>query len=209
MNTTVEQRHRVFMFARILYWLLLTANTKEQTLSQLGLSCFVNNLGYNSSTMQPNALLTDKAVSGATMYSTQPILVWDGGTPYFYTLQELREGAIDPSKGIVSSKRTMLPNSAKYLKQITMWCYSAETLGITPNVSSHGFNVAVPGDGEDSGTQLSEAENLKALMYGSTGYCQLFWTSDKWVGSTLGIACVIFAILTSYAVFKNVQLNKK
>ena len=211
-NNTGSMRNRMYMFVRILYWLILSTDTNEQTLSQLGLSCFVNNLGYDKAGMQPTVKMTDSAISGAAMYAVQPLLVYDADkNPMFFTLQELKEGIIDVSAGLTSSKRSPVPNADQYLKQLTMWCYSPSDLGVNNNVSSEGFNVTVAADsgGKDSGQQLSTADNLRGLMYGSTGFCQLWYTSDAFIGSTLGVACIIFAILASYAIYKNVELNRK
>lgn len=211
MNTTSDQLKRLYMFLRVLYWLILTSGSSEQDLSQLGLSTFVNNLGYSDSNMLPNVYLSDSGISDADMYATQPLLVWDTSgsspVPAFYTLQELKEGIIDVSAGILSSKRTAVAGAEDYLKQVTMWCYSPTTLGVSGNVASSGFNVTIASS-SDSGTQLIEASNLRGLMYGSMGYCDLWLTSDAFVGATLGVACLIFAILVAYAVIKNVQHNK-
>lgn len=213
MNQNSDQLQRLSMFIRILYWLILTTGVGEQELSQLGLSTFVNNLGYDSSKMTPNVFMTSDGISDADMYATQPLLVWDTTgakpVPKFFTLQELKEGIVDVSAGVLSSQRTAVVGADDYLKQLTMWCYSPSVLGVSGNIASAGFNIATA-ERTSSDVQLTEAGNLRGLMYGSLGYCEGIWfVSNAFVGATLGIACLLFAILVVYAVVKNVQHNKK
>ena len=211
MNTTTQGRDRLFMFMRVLYWLILSVDVTQQTLSELGLGTFVNNLGYNSTSMKPSVYVSDARISQAAMYGTQPLLVWDrtGVTPVplFFTLQELKEGmvncgSVDSGFNPPSSARVPVPNAASYLQQLTMWCYDPTTLASSTDVSLSGFNVVIPAN-TNSGTELQQQGNMKGLMYGAYGYCNTWFTDDRFVGATLGIACALLAALVVYSVMIN------
>ncbi len=187
-NPGTGQQARLFMFLRILYWLLLSAGVANRTLSELGLSTFVNDAGYSASAWTPNAALDSDQVTAVSMYGAQPLLVKLNGTFAFYSLQEIREtlGAAD---------------RAACLAQVNMWCYDKDSLGVGTAVAANGFNVAVnSGSLGSASAQINQSVTQRGLMVGRYGYCNLWFTNDAFVGATLGIACGIFALLVAYGV---------
>jgi hypothetical protein len=201
-NPGVEQRRRLHMFLRIYWWLLLTVDVKNRTLSELGLSTFVNDAGFSDTA--PNVSMDSDGVTTLPMYSAQPLLVKkSNGTYAFYTLQELREGAALSS---AQQARVPVADAAACLAQVGMWCYDPSALGLLGvEVASNGFNVAITGSTADAAGQLVQSTAQRGLLVGRHGFCKLWFTSDAYVASTLGVACAVLVLLIVYGIAMNTR----
>ena len=207
-NLSDQQSTRLFMFLRVFYWLLLTTDTSNKTMTELGMSTFINDLGYTGTT--PNVSMTAAAdLQASAYYKTQPLLVTDDdGTPHFYTLQELLEGALPSDATTVSTQRTILDNQQLYLSQLNMWCFSPSSMGLGTDLSSSGFNVLLTTETSDTAGALAQATLFRGLHYGTFGYCSTWFTSDLFVGLTLGFGSVLLAGVVSlilYLIVKRIQ----
>jgi hypothetical protein len=207
-NVSDQQSTRLFMFLRVFYWLLLTTDTSTKTMTELGLSTFVNDLGYTGTT--PNVSMTAATdLQASAYYKTQPLLVTDDdGTPHFYTLQELLEGALPSDATTVSTERVILANQQLYLSQLNMWCFNPSSMGLSTDLSASGFNVLLTTETSNTAGALAQATLFRGLHYGAFGYCSTWFTSDLFVGLTLGFGSVLLAGVVSlivYLIIKRIQ----
>ena len=193
----------LYMFVRVYWWLLLTADVANRTLSELGLSTFVNEGGFDEATSTPNVPLDSPDIAQMAMYSAQPLLVRkSGGTYAFYSLQELEQG-VATSAALFS--RTVLTDQAACLAQVGTWCYDNSQLSVVTEVASPGFNVNLTGSTSSAASQISASTAQRGLLVGRHGYCRLWFTDDAYVGTTLGVACGIVVVLLVYAILMNAR----
>ena len=208
-NPLPEQQRRIYMFVRIFWWLLLTVDVADRTLSELGLSTFVNEEGYDESTNLANVPLDSDDIVDTLMYGSQPLFVKQGNSFAFFTLQELREGKVSAEAASSTSVRAPVDSSATCLAQVGMWCYNPSSMDITDTLTpSEGFNTNLNTAAADSAGQISTSEGQRGLLIGRHGYCRLWFTDDAFIASTLGLACAIFVLLVAYAVAVNVHATR-
>jgi hypothetical protein len=196
------------MFLRVYFWLYLTVDTATSTLTQLGLSTFLNEFGFSG--LVPNKSLEDCSTS--VYYKTQPLLVYDtSSNPHFYTLEELMIGVIDTSlittSNARSSERTVLSDQAYFLQQVSMWCFSPGSTGLDIDLSATGI-VAPLSTSASTADALALAATYYGLQYGRFGYCDTWFTGDVFVALSLGVggaALVSCVVLLIVAVVKTVK----
>ena len=216
-NTTTAQQTRLFMILRIYYWILLTTATDMQTLSQLGLSTFLNNAGYDEDKNLPYVpLSSDTATLAASLsfYSTQPLLVYEKDaagkytSPAFYTMQELKEGIYSQDgECSTSAAPAAVPNATTLLTQLSMWTYDSTKAGLQGNVARDGMTSSTVNTSSAS-LQVQEGQQLRGLMQGTFGYCNMWFTENAFVGGTIGAAAAMLAIAVVYVVLYNKFIKK-
>jgi F0F1-type ATP synthase membrane subunit a len=87
-----------------------------------------------------------------------------------------------------------------------MWCYDPSALGLLGvEVASNGFNVAITGSTADAAGQLVQSTAQRGLLVGRHGFCKLWFTSDAYVASTLGVACAVLVLLIVYGIAMNTR----
>jgi hypothetical protein len=191
----------LYMFVRVYWWLLLTADVANRTLSELGLSTFVNEGGFDEVASTPNVPLDSSGIGLMFMYGAQPLLVKKTSGAYaFYSLQELKEGVATSDAPAV---RTPLTDQAACLAQVGMWCYDSSQMSLLAEVASPGFNVAITGSDTSAASQIAASTAQRGLLVGRHGYCRLWFTDDAYVGTTLGIACGVVVLLVVYGIVMN------
>ena len=220
-NTADSQVKRLFMFLRIYYWILLTVDASSQGMSQLGLSTFLNDAGWDKKSNSPTVTLDSGLgeLRQTSFYSTQPLLVYEKNStdgkydsPAFYTMQELREGVYSQSNTsagyVTSATPTLLPDAQAYIAQLSMWSYNNGDNGLSGNVARDGMTMVAMAGPNDPAGQLSEGQKMQGLLQGTFGYCNLWFTGDAFVGGTLGTACGMLALAIIYCVVRK-RLTKK
>jgi hypothetical protein len=206
-NTTAAQQNRLFMFMRIYYWILLTSDASLAGMNQLGLSTFLNNAGYDEKTNKPFVPLdspTSVLAARLQFYATQPLLVYEKDSfgehtiAAFYTLQELKEGIYtQDTSHQTSAAPTPVPDAAALLSQLSMWTYNAENNGLNGNVARDGMTLATVNT-QDAQGQVNEGQSLRGLLQGTYGYCNMWYTTDQFVGGTFGTAAALVLLVVAY-----------
>jgi hypothetical protein len=219
MNRGARQQRRLFMFLRIYYWIILSHGTNSQTMTELGVSTFLNNGGWDTHTQKPVISITDahqqQDLAETAFYDTQPLLVYGkdtAKTPYFYTLQELKEGIYeaDPVTGKPKSKPTAIKDADYYMGQLSMWTYNEDTDGLSGEPARDGMSAANPSqDSSDPAAQIEEGQQLRGLLQGTYGYCELWFTNSQFIGGTLGSAAGMLALIVIYLVARHYMLKAR
>ena len=217
-NTTTAQQNRLFMILRIYYWILLTTSTDMQTLSQLGLSTFLNNAGYDEDKNVPYVPLssdTATLASSLSFYATQPLLVYEKDangnytSPAFYTMQELKEGIYSQNVDCsTSAAPAAVPDAAKLLSQLSMWTYDSTKAGLQGNVARDGMTSSTVNTSSAS-LQVQEGQQLRGLLQGTFGYCNMWFTENEFVGGTIGAAAAMLVLAVVYVVLYNKFIKVK
>lgn len=202
-NGSAAGLRTLYMFVRVYWWLLLTADVANRTLSELGLSTFVNEGGFDEATSTPNVPLNSSSIADMAMYGAQPLLVRkSSGTYAFYSLQELEQGV---ATSAAPSSRTVLTDQAACLAQVGTWCYDNSQLSVFTEVASPGFNVTLTGSTSSAASQIAASTAQRGLLVGRHGYCRLWFTDDAYVGTTLGVACGVVVLLLVYGIVMNAR----
>ena len=133
-----------------------------------------------------------------------PLLVYENDghgnytVPAFYTLQELKEGIYSQdTQHQTSSVPTPVPDAAALLSQLSMWTYNSENNGLNGNVARDGMTLATV-DASDGQGQVNESQNLRGLLQGTYGYCNMWYTTDAFVGDTFGTAVALLLLAVLY-----------
>lgn len=219
-NTTVDRRNRFFMVLRMYYWILLTIDTSQQGMSELGFSTFLNNAGYDEDKNVPFIPLNSSPATLSTrlaFYSTQPLLVYEKGAqsgeydqPAFYTMQELMEGVYsqDADTYATSASAAPIPDAANLISQLSMWTYDSNKSGLGGNVARDGMTTATV-DSASPSQQVEEGQRLRGLLQGTFGYCNMWYTTNSFVGGTLGTASAMVALAIGYVLLHHFVLHNR
>jgi hypothetical protein len=81
-------------------------------------------------------------------------------------------------------------------------------MGLSTDLSASGFNVLLTTETSNTAGALAQATLFRGLHYGAFGYCSTWFTSDLFVGLTLGFGSVLLAGVVSlivYLIIKRIQ----
>ena len=89
-----------------------------------------------------------------------------------------------------------------------MWTYDSNKSGLGGNVARDGMTTATV-DTSDPRQQVEEGQRLRGLLQGTFGYCNMWYTTNAFVGGTLGTASAMLVLAIGYVLLRHFILKKR